>query len=183
MVPGIALFFMTVETEFYLLQRAYFVDIFKGADLKRVEQRRRGLVEALMRAGQALLLAQALVSVAALLLAPWLMAMGWLDRGERAIFQQGVLGAMFHTLLVALMVVLAYLDHRPAQLRVLTGFLLLNAALPLALLPLGERHDGQGYALAAMLALLLATQQVFSALRRLTWLVFVARNPSLRPPA
>ncbi|WP_426958254.1 exopolysaccharide Pel transporter PelG [Muricoccus radiodurans] len=181
MVPGIALFFVSVETEFFLLYRLYFDDLLGGASLSRIERSRRALVDGVVSSGVSLLLLQSLVAAVVILMGPALEALGVVSAAQYPIFRLGVLGALFHTLVLGLMIVLAYLDVRRSQLLVAGGFLLLNAAVPAVLLPMGEWLYGYGYFLASLGTALGAVAAVFVTLRRLNHHVFVRNNPSLRP--
>lgn len=180
MVPGIAMFFVAVETDFFVHYRRYFDELLRGARLTRLEILRRTIVATVLRAGLSLLVLEGLVVAVAVLSGPTLVQLGWMTDQQHPIFRFGVLGALFHTQLLCLLVVLAYLDARRTQLLVVLVFLGLNTVLPALLISLGDRWDGYGYFAASLASLLLAVVLTFMELRQLSYRVFVTNNPSLR---
>ena len=180
MVPGIAMFFVAVETDFFVHYRRYFDELLGGARLARLELLRRTIVATVLRAGLSLLVLEGLVAAVVVLVGPTLVQIGWMTEQQHPIFRFGVLGALFHTQLLCLLVVLAYLDARRTQLVVVLVFLGLNAGLPALLLVLGERWYGYGYFSSSLASLLVAVVLTFVELHRLNYRVFVDNNPSLR---
>lgn len=180
MVPGIAMFFVAIETDFFVHYRRYFDELLQGARLARLEFLRCTIIATVLRAGLSLLVLEGLVAAVAILTGPALVQVGWMTEQQHPVFRFGVLGALFHTQLLCLLVVLAYLDARRTQLVVVLVFLGLNAALPALLLSLGDRWYGYGYFAASLASLLVAVVLTFVELHRLNYRVFVANNPSLR---
>ena len=178
-VPGIALFFVSMETEIFTAWRRFFDRLRGGASLADLEEMRMGLSGTVARAGSVLLLLQALVAAGAILGGPLLVEAGLLSPVQQPIFRFGVLGAPFHTLFLAAMIVLAYLDARRAQLIAAGGFFLINGLLAAALRPLGTEWLGYSYFLAAMLGAALACTLLANELRRLIFLVFIRNNPAV----
>ncbi|MGI4976529.1 MAG: exopolysaccharide Pel transporter PelG [Janthinobacterium lividum] len=180
MVPGIAMFFVAIETDFFVHYRRYFDELLQGARLARLELLRRRIIATVLRAGLSLLVLEGLVAAVTILGGPTFVQMGWMTEQQHPIFRFGVLGALFHTQLLCLLVVLAYLDARRMQLVVVLVFLGLNAALPTLLLSLGDRWYGYGYFAASLVSLLVAVVLTFVELHHLNYRVFVGNNPSLR---
>lgn len=180
MVPGIAMFFVAIETDFFVHYRRYFDELLHGARLARLELLRRRIIATVLRAGLSLLVLEGLVASVAILGGPTFVQIGWMTEQQHPIFRFGVLGALFHTQLLCLLVVLAYLDARRMQLVVVLVFLGLNAALPMLLLSLGDRWYGYGYFAASLASLLVAVVLTFVELHQLNYRVFVGNNPSLR---
>ena len=180
MVPGIAMFFVAIETDFFVHYRRYFDELLQGARLTRLEFLRRTIIATVLRAGLSLLVLEGLVAAVTILAGPALVQIGWMTEQQHPIFRFGVLGAMFHTQLLCLLVVLAYLDARCTQLVVVLVFLGLNSALPTLLLRFGDQWYGYGYFTAALASLFVAMVLTFIELHRLNYRVFVSNNPSLR---
>ena len=180
MVPGIAMFFVAIETDFFVHYRRYFDELLQGARLTRLEFLRRTIIATVLRAGLSLLVLEGLVAAVTILAGPALVQIGWMTEQQHPIFRFGVLGAMFHTQLLCLLVVLAYLDARCTQLVVVLVFLGLNSALPTLLLRFGDQWYGYGYFTATLASLFVAMVLTFIELHRLNYRVFVSNNPSLR---
>lgn len=180
MIPGGALFFVALETDFFLAYRRFFDELLHGAPLARIEAGRRDLIARIARAGIALVVLQAIVTAVALLASPALVEAGVLTAAQYPIFRFGLLGAMFHTLLGALLAILSYLDVRRTQLVVAFVFLAANAGAALAFAPFGTAVQGYGYVMASMVALLVAAILGAGHFRELVYLVFIINNPSVR---
>ncbi len=181
LVPGMALFFVKLETELFRAWRSFFDSLLTGASLAELDGLRRNLAEVVARGALSLLLLQALVAALGVLAAPLLVSAGILTQAQAPIFRLGVMAAPFHTLFLAAMVVLAYLDARRDQLWAVTVFLLLNGGLTTASLAFGFEASGWSYLLAAMIAAGFATALLGRALHRLLYLVFIVHNPAVRP--
>ena len=97
-----------------------------------------------------------------------------------SVFRFGVLGAMFHVLLLAVMVVISYFDLRRLLLSVTAVFFLLNTGLTVGTLWLGKSYYGYGYFLAALLTLIYAYSATVSRILRLPYMTFIANNRGLR---
>jgi polysaccharide biosynthesis protein PelG len=95
-------------------------------------------------------------------------------------FRFGVLGALFHALLLFVMAIIAYFDLRRVLLAVSVVFLALNASLTWAALGLGLGHTGYGYFLASLLSLAFAYSAAARRITRLPYMTFVANNRGLR---
>lgn len=179
-VPGIALFFVSMETEIFTAWRRFFDQLRRGASLAELETLRDTLSGVVARAGVVLLLLQALTAAAAILGGPLLVEAGLLTPAQQPIFRFGVLGAPFHTLFLASLIILAYLDARREQLIAAAGFFLANGLLAMALRPLGPEWLGYSYFLAALFGAALASLLLANELRRLIFRVFIQNNPAIQ---
>jgi len=91
-----------------------------------------------------------------------------------------VLGALFHSLLLFVLIVFAYFDLRMLALKI-TLFLLASNALCTALsLYAGFAWYGYGYFASALASFLLAYTIMLRKLANLPYLSFVESNPSIR---
>jgi polysaccharide biosynthesis protein PelG len=61
-----------------------------------------------------------------------------------------------------------------------TCFLVLNAVLTIALLPLGASYLGLGFLAASAISALIAYLALARTLHRLDYLTFIANNPAVR---
>jgi polysaccharide biosynthesis protein PelG len=179
-VPGIALFFVAMETEIFTAWRRFFDQLRRGASLGDLEELRIGLAGSVAHAGVVLLLLQGLVAVSAILAGPLMVQAGLLTPAQHPIFRFAVLGAPFHTVFLAVLIVLAYLDARRAQLIAAAGFFLANACFTAALRPLGPEWFGYSYLMAAIFAAALACALLAHELHRLIFLVFIRNNPAIQ---
>lgn len=179
-IPGIALFFVAMETEIFTAWRRFFDQLRRGASRGELDALRVDLSGAVAHAGVVLLLLQAVVAASAILAGPLLVQAGLLTPAQHPIFRFGVLGAPFHTLFLAVLIVLAYLDARRAQLIAASGFFLANGILALALKGMGTEWLGYSYLISALFGAALACGLLAFELHRLLFLVFMRNNPAIR---
>jgi uncharacterized membrane protein len=180
LVPGIAAFYMSMETDLFIAFRRFFDELLRGATLDRIEARRSALVERVCMACFGLLLLQGLACALALLASPLLVEWNVLTPVQHPVFRFGALGALFHAVVIALLAVMSYLDARRAQMVTLVVFVLANAGAALATRWLWPEALGYGYPVAAAITLAVALALVSWQFRRLPYMVFVANNPCLR---
>ena len=96
------------------------------------------------------------------------------------IFRFGVLGALFHSLLLVVFLALAYFDLRRMLVQLSLCLFVLNALLTLLSLHLGVAYYGWGYMVATLVTLVVAVMSASGRLERLPFVTFVANNAGLR---
>lgn len=179
-VPSMMLFLVSVETRFFERYLRYYRDIQGHATIQEIRRDHRAILRILAHDFRNIAVLQTAICYLAMLVAPGLIAAAGGGMEMVPIFRFGVLGALFHALLMFVMVVIAYFDLRRVLLAVAVVFFVLNAALTLATLWLGPEYYGYGYFLGALLTLVFAYLAVAQRLARLPYLTFVANNPGLR---
>jgi uncharacterized membrane protein len=92
----------------------------------------------------------------------------------------GVIGAAFQFLFITCSSLTLYFDRRAVFFVLQTMFLVLNAALTWALIPLGPNYLGLGFLAASAISALVAYLALARTLYRLDYLTFIANNPAVR---
>jgi uncharacterized membrane protein len=92
----------------------------------------------------------------------------------------GLVGAVCQFLFVTCSSLTLYFDRRIVFLVLQTIFLVLNASLTWALLPLGPTYLGLGFLAASTISALIAYLALVRTLYRLDYLTFIANNPAMR---
>ncbi|MBM4156642.1 MAG: hypothetical protein FJ221_16690 [Lentisphaerae bacterium] len=179
-VPSIALFVLSVETDFYEVYLRYLRDIREHAPWSAIAVNTRRIGEVLLAGAGRILLWQGLVSSLAILLAPRLLDLLGIAFVELGIFRLGVLGAFFHALFMFLLIVLSYFELHRETLALQLLFLASNAALTLWSLGQGVAWYGAGYALASVLSFAAAGLVTFRLLPNVPYETFVRRNAALQ---
>lgn len=182
-VPSMALFLVSVETRFFEAYLRFYRDIGAHATLKEIRRNHAGVVRILRAGLRQIALLQSVICLIGLLVAPALVAAIGGGVEMVPILRYGLLGALFHMLLISALAVLAYFDLRAPLLCVTLAFFVLNAGLTAVSAMLGVEYHGYGYCLAALLAFALAYYLALTRVGRLPYLTFVANNPALRGPA
>lgn len=179
-VPAMAVFLLAVETRFFERYLRFYRAIEAHATFAEIAENHRGILRELGEGLRNLAVLQGVVCYLAMLVAPGLVGMAQGGVEMVSIFRFGALGAMFHLLLLAVMVVVAYFDVRRLLLSIAAVFLVLNAGLTLGALQLGLGYSGYGYCAAALLTLVYAYSMTASHILRLPYMTFVGNNRGLR---
>jgi uncharacterized membrane protein len=178
-IPAMSVFFLCMETRFFANYRRFYRDIGQHATLDRIQEGQEEILATLRQVARRIVIVQSAISYALILLAPQMIAAAGGGREMVPIFRFGLLGALFHAMVLFIMMLLSYFDLRRLLLRVAALFLILNAVLTLAALSLGTSYLGYGYLLASILGLVFAYRTLTGALTRLPYLTFVANNNGL----
>jgi uncharacterized membrane protein len=180
MVPAAALFMTVVETRFFESYLRFYRSVERHATAQEIGRNHRSIVQVLVSGFRQVAVLQAAVCYLAILAAPGLIGMAQGGAELVPAFRFGVLGALFHALLLFVMAIIAYFDLRRVLLAVSVVFFVLNASLTWAALGLGLGHAGYGYFLAALLSLGFAYSAAARRITRLPYMTFVANNRGLR---
>jgi polysaccharide biosynthesis protein PelG len=179
-VPAMAMFLVTVETRFFEHYLRFYRDIENHATAAEIWNGHAVILRAIGEGLRNLAVLQAAVCYLAVLVAPGLIGMARGGLEMVPIFRFGAFGALFHVLLAAAIVVIAYFDLRRLLLSVAAVFLLLNTGLTLGTLWLGLGYHGYGYLMATLLTLAYAYSAAASRIMRLPYMTFIANNRGLR---
>ena len=182
-VPGMSLFLVSLETRFYEQYLSFYRDLLGHAAYDQIADNHRRLMRLLADSFRNIALMQAVVCYLVAVLAPLLLDGLGSSIRQLGIFRFGVLGALFHALMLFATVILAYFDLRRRVLAVYLVFLATNLGFTLATRALGYPYYGYGYFLASLVSLVFAYLLVARSVQRLPYLTFVANNPSLKPAA
>ena len=178
-VPAMSIFIVNIETGFYEQYQRFYRGIERHAVLSRIRADHAALIRNLLENSRNILVLQGCVAVATILLAPNIYALLDARIEQIGIFRFGVLGALFHVLVLFAMIIIGYFDLRRVLLMVQGYFLASNLAFSLLSLNLGFPYYGYGYFLACVTTLVLAYLLAAHSISRLPYLTFVRNNTSV----
>lgn len=179
-LPAMAMFVLIVETSFFEKYLVFFREIQKHGTYQRLRAAQIDLMDTVGEGFRVLVVLQGAISYLAILLAPTIFESLGLGFGQIAMFRFGVLGALFHSLLLFVLIVFSYFDLRRLALKIVALFLFLNAAFSFGTLWAGFAWYGYGYFLSAVTVFFLAYMIMLRKMAALPYLVFVEINPSVR---
>ncbi len=179
-IPTATLFLIVVETRFFEHYQRFYQDIENDATADEIDRNHLTIVRVLREGMRSIIALQVAVCYLVILSAPHLIGLAQGDPEMVPIFRFGVIGALFHGILLCTMAILSYFDLRHELLRVSAVFLLLNAGLTLVTLWLGLGYQGYGYAGAALVSLIYAYSLVSSRIAQLPFMTFIVNNGELR---
>lgn len=170
-VPGMAVFFLNVETGFAERFSAFFQTVERGGTLERIGQARREISIVLRRGMLSLIKVQGVVTIFLAVFAGQILSALNVGSMQMGIFRVTLFGAFLLVLFLSLLTVLFYFDDRRGALLCTSVFVVANATLSLALSG-NEKWFGVGFVVAAGLAMVIAGRRVNGRLDDLEYQVF-----------
>jgi uncharacterized membrane protein len=178
-IPIIAVFFVHVETRFSVMTHNYHTRMQQRATLRELNEIVSNVGSYVLSSMFALFSALGIVAGMMIMLSLVFMPELGLRPAYMGTLRISLCSMAFYTSAMFCFTFLLHLDlRRPALLIVLT-FLVLNAGLTLAFLPLGPDFYGYGNMTAAAVSLLVGISLVLKELSWLHFHAFVTNNPSL----
>lgn len=178
-VPALAVFMVAIETRFFEQYQTFYRDIQKHATLDRIRENHRNLMATLIDSSRSVVVLQICIAVTAILVSPYFFERVGVPISQIGIFRLGVVGALFHVLLLFVSIVLAYFDLRRILLSINLLFLAVSVGVSMLTLEWGFAWYGFGYVSAAIVTLAVAYLLLTRELARLPYLAFVKSNASV----
>ena len=179
-LPSLALFVFSVETNFFNHYRRFYGNILAHASLKRIRSLQKNIQDSILEGGRNVMLMQGAIALLVILLAPQLFERVGMFFMQLGIFRLGVLGSFFQVLLLFSTIILAYFDCRRINLGIFFFYLASNALLTLVSLELGFGYYGYGFFLSSALTFFIAAICLFNHVRKLPYHAFITNNDSVR---
>jgi uncharacterized membrane protein len=173
LIPGMAVLFVRIETDFAESYERYFRAVCDGAPLSRIRHHRIDLVSAARAAVHDIFRVQGIVAAVLLLLAPQALAVFGIPAFYATLFRVDVVAVSFQVVLLGIFTVLFYLDYRRLVLALTALFAVSNLLLSLASVRLGPRFYGFGFAAAAAIVSLVSLGALSRKLLRLDYETFM----------
>ncbi len=178
-VPAMAIFIVAIETNFFERYLDYYRGIQNHATLEQIRRAHRAISQELNTSGRNLIVLQAVIAALVVLLSPQIFDLLQLPSRQLGVFRLGVLGALFHILLLFTMIVLSYFDLRRTMLWINLFFLVSNVLFTWVTLELGFAWYGYGYFLSSLLTFCLAYALCVNSIAKLSYLTFIRNNDSV----
>ncbi|MBS0623940.1 MAG: exopolysaccharide Pel transporter PelG [Verrucomicrobia bacterium] len=172
-IPSLALFVFSLETNFYDSYISYIQHIERNAPFNLLEEERRSIVDKMLANGRAFLVLQGSLTLSLLFLAP--LVFDWLGIGfmQLSIFRLGLIGAFFSALNLCIVIIFSYFDSQSNMLLVTVLMFVMNALLSFITLKCGFAYYGYGYCLAMILTFLVGGVRLFLFLNNLHYHIFI----------
>ena len=181
-LPSIAMFVFSIETEFFHHYRRFYGNILAHASLRRIRQFHGKIMTAITNGGRNLVVMQGVISFMFIILAPQIFEKMHMFYVQLSIFRLGVLGSFFQVLVLFAGIILAYFDCRRANMWIFAFYFLSNALLTLLFLQWGYQFYGYGFFLSSTLTFFLAASFLFAHVRKLPYHAFLTSNNSVKQP-
>ncbi len=179
-LPSIAMFVFSIETDFFHHSRRFYGNILAHASLRRIRQFHQRIMDSILEGGRNLVLLQGIVAFLVILLAPQIFKHIHMFFVQLAIFRLGVLGSFFQVLILFSTIILSYFDCRRANMWIFVFYFGANTILTLLFMQLGYAYYGYGFFLASALSFFVAAAVLFAHTRKLVYHAFITNNNSVK---
>ncbi len=179
-LPTIALFVFSIETDFFHHYRRFYGNILAHASLRRIRQFHQRIMDSITEGVRNLVLLQGVIAFLFILLAPQILEWMHMFYVQLGIFRLGVLGSFFQVLILFATIILSYFDCRRANMWIFAFYFASNALLTLIFMQRGYAYYGYGFFLASALTFFLAATVLMLHARKLPFHAFITNNNSVK---
>jgi uncharacterized membrane protein len=171
-IPGMAIFLLSLETNFAAKCELFFKQVVGKATLGELQATRQQMISALVSEVFLLIKVQGAITLLLIILAEDLMPVLQLGALETGVFRVVLLGSLLLVLFLSFLTILFYLDKKADSLISCAIFCGVNALVTLVSVLAGEQWYGLGFDLAVAFALAYAALRVNYHLHRLEYDTF-----------
>jgi uncharacterized membrane protein len=172
-IPGMAVFFVRIETDFAEQYDRFYEAVREGDTLDELYRLRVGLVDSARSGIYDIFRIQGLTVAVLLLVGERVLALFGIPAFYTYLFNVDVVGVGFQVVLLAALTVLFYLDCRKVALVIAALFAGSNLVLSIVAQQLGPRFYGFGFMVAAAFTSLMALWSLSRKLERLDYETFM----------
>ncbi|WP_394823024.1 exopolysaccharide Pel transporter PelG [Pendulispora albinea] len=173
LIPGMAVFFVRIETDFAESYELFYTAVREGETLAELHRLRNGLVEAARAGIYDIFRIQGLAVAVLLLVGAKVLQLFRIPPFYLYLFRIDVVAVGFQVVLLGLFTILFYLDYRKLVMYLCGFFLVANVTLSLVSLHFGPRFYGFGFAVAVALTSVLTLAMLSRKLDRLDYETFM----------
>lgn len=179
-VPAMAVFVFSVETNFFRHYKKFYYDILEHKPLATIRENQQRILDSLFGSARNFMVVQGTICFVAIVLAAQILSALNINYMQIGIFRLGCLGAFFHVLMLFQYIILSYFDCRRAAMWCQGLFLAANAIFTLFSMQMGFAWYGYGYFAATLLGFVVSSLVLFAHIRKLPYHAFITNNNSLR---
>ncbi len=181
-LPTIALFVFSIETDFFHHYRRFYGNILAHASMRRIRHFHQKIMDSIAEGLRNLLLLQGVIAFLFILLAPQIFEKMHMFFIQLGIFRLGVLGSFFEVLVLFATIILSYFDCRRANMWIFVFYFFSNALLTILFMQKGYQFYGYGFFLSSALTFLVAASILVLHVRKLPYHAFISNNNSVKVP-
>lgn len=178
-VPAMAMFVFSVETNFFEHYLRFFRDIQNKANFKKIIQNHESMILSIKKSTRNFIVLQGSICVMVILMAPKIFDALNINYMQIGIFRFGTLGAFFHALTLFLIILLSYFDNRKAALIIQLVFMVCNIGFTYVTMKLGFTYYGYGYFAATLVSFIVASVITMRYIANVPYHTFITTNNSV----
>jgi uncharacterized membrane protein len=172
-VPGMAVFFVRIETDFAETYDRFFGAIREGKPLSHLRRLRNELIASARAGIYDIFCIQGLAAAVLLLAAPRILTLFRIPTFYSYLFKIDIIAVGFQVVVLGLCTIMFYLDYRKLVLALCAFFAAANLGFSIASQWLGPRFYGFGFAAAAGITSLIGVALLSTKLDRLEYETFM----------
>ncbi len=182
-LPSIALFIFSIETNFFHHYRRFYGNILAHASMRRIRQFHGKIMDAITEGARAIVIIQGVLAFLFIVLAVEIFERHLhITFVNYRMFSLGVLGSFFQVLVLFATIILSYFDCRRANMWIFAFYFAANTILTLITIDMGQEYYGFGFFLASALSFFVAAATLLSHVRKLPYHAFITNNNSVKVP-
>ena len=181
-LPSIALFVFSIETNFFHHYRRFYGNILAHASMRRIRQFHGKIMDAIIEGARSIVVIQGVVAFLFIIMAPQIFEHLRMFFVQLGIFRLGVLGSFFQVLILFATIILSYFDCRRSNMWIFVFYLAANTILTLVFMQMGYAYYGYGFFLASALTFFFAAAILLAHVRKLPYHAFISNNNSVKVP-
>jgi uncharacterized membrane protein len=172
-LPGMAIFFYRLESDFAEKYDLYFDAVRNGGTLGVISKYRNQMVEIIRHAVEEIIMIQGIVDVLLFLTAPYIFEALNIPKLYLGLLYILVVGAMLQLAFMSVQAILYYLDRKKEAMWLSIAFFTLNAIFTLISIELGPSFFGYGYTVSLLIVFIISMIIVRNEMERLTYETFM----------
>lgn len=179
-IPALAVFVLSVETDFFEKYYKFYKEILEHAPFDRITHNHSQLKESLIANSRNIIVLQGVICFLAVVMAHKILEVMGIRFIHISMYRYGVLGAFFHVLLLFIVIIFNYFDSRREAMWIQLLFLVTNGVFTYISLKLGMEYYGYGYFVAALLSFMVAAVMLMRYVEKLPFHAFVTTNHAVQ---
>ena len=172
-LPGMAIFFYRLESDFAEKYELYYDAVRSGGTLGKINKYRDDMVIVIRHALHEILMIQGILDVILFLTAPKVFEMLNIPQLYLGLLYILTIGAMLQVAFMSVLAILYYLDRKKEAMWLSISFFFLNAILTLVSIDMGPAMFGYGYTVALLIVFIASLLVIRNEMNRLDYETFM----------
>jgi uncharacterized membrane protein len=172
-IPGMAIFFFRLESDFADQNDLFFNAVREGAPLELIERYKNGMTAIVRHAIREIMIVQGIINIILFLSAPTLFAMLNIPQLYLGLFYILTIGAQLQLGFMSVLAILYYLDRRIVAMWLSISFFVLNLLLSLVSISMGPTMFGYGYAVSLLIVFIISLIVIRREMKGLVYETFM----------
>jgi len=172
-LPGMAIFFFRLESDFAEKYDLYYDAVRSGGTLAIIQRYRNDMIDVIRHAIHEILMIQGILDVILVLTAPKIFSFLNIPQLYLGLLYILVIGAMLQVAFMAILAILYYLDRKVVAMWLSLSFFVLNGILTLISINIGPTMFGYGYAVSLLFVFIYGMIMIRNEMDRLDYETFM----------